>query len=254
MDCSYLSLKDKVAVITGACRGIGKEIAMIFADAGADLAISCRKQSHIEETAEEIKKRGNKVLPVAAHSRKSEELQNFYETVKNEFGHIDILVNNAATSPGMGEVIDMDERMYDQIMNTNLKAYTVLSQLAARLMIEQGGGNIINISSIGGIRPDKGLGLYGVSKAGVNMLTKVMASELGQYNIRVNAIAPGVAKTKFSEPIWSSEAFQKERVAQTPLRRIALPEDIARAALFLASEASSFITGQIIVIDGGGSL
>lgn len=254
MDCSYLSLKGKVAVITGACRGIGKETAMIFADAGADLAVSCRKQSHIEEAAEEIKKKGNKVLPVAAHSRKAEELQKFFETVKKEFGRIDILVNNAATSPGMGEVIDMDERMYDQIMNTNLKAYTVMSQLAARLMIDQGGGNIINISSIGGIRPDKGLGLYGVSKAGVIMLTKVMASELGKHNIRVNSIAPGVTRTKFSEPIWSSEAFQKEKVAHSPLRRIAQPEDIARAALFLASEASSFITGQTIVIDGGVSL
>lgn len=254
MNVSYLSLEGKVALVTGACRGIGRAIAMIFADAGADLAVSCRNQPHLEEVAEEIRKMGRRALPVAAHVRKPEDLRNLYEKVKEAYGRIDILVNNAATNPGMGLLVDMDEKMYDQIMNTNLKGYTILSQLVGKLMIEQGGGNIINISSVGGISPDKGLGLYCISKAAIIMLTKQLAVELGQFNIRVNAIAPGVVQTRFSEALWTNEELMKVEMAHTPLNRIAQPEEVARTALYLASDASSYVTGQTIVMDGGGSL
>ncbi len=251
MDTSYLSLEGKVALVTGACRGIGKSIALLFADAGADLAISCRNQPHLEELAGEIRSLGKKTLPVAAHIRKPEDLKNLFEKVKEEYGRVDILVNNAATNPGMGFLVDIDEKMYDQIMNTNLKGYVQLSQMVGKLMMEKGGGNIVNISSIGGISPGMGLGMYSISKAAINMLTMAMAKELGSYGVRVNAIAPGVVKTKFSQALWDNETIFADEVRKIPLRRIAQPEEVARTALYLASEASSYVTGQTIVLDGG---
>lgn len=255
MDVSYLSMEGKVALVTGASRGIGKAIAMTFADAGADLAIASRKQADLDAVADEIRGRfGRRVLPVAAHVRETQDLRNLFEKVVQEFGRIDILVNNAATNPGMGLLIDMDEKMYDQIMNTNLKGYTVLSQLVGKLMKEQGGGAIVNISSVGGVTPDAGLGLYCISKAGIIMLTRAMAVELGEFNIRVNAIAPGVVQTRFSQALWSNEQLMSQEMKHTPLRRIAQPEEVARVALFLASDASAYITGQTIVMDGGGSI
>jgi len=254
VDASYLSLEGKVALITGGCRGIGKAIAMAFTDAGADVAISCRNQPHLDEVSEEIKKTGREALPVAAHNRKPEELDNLFNVVMKKYGKINILVNNAAANPAMGYTVDMEEKIYDLIMLTNLKAYTYLSQLVGKQMRDQGSGNIVNISSVGGISPDKGLGLYCVSKAGIIMLTKSLALELGEHNIRVNCIAPGVVKTKFSEALWSNEALMEGEMAGMALKRIAEPEEVARVALFLASDATPYITGQTIVMDGGSSL
>jgi NAD(P)-dependent dehydrogenase (short-subunit alcohol dehydrogenase family) len=195
---------------------------------------------------------GRRALPVAAHNRKPDELRLLVERVKGEFGRLDILVNNAATNPVFGPLIDVEERAFDVIMNTNLKGYFLLSQMAAKMMIAQGGdGQIINISSIGGTSPEKGLGVYSISKAAVNMLTKVLAVELGDHNIRVNALAPGVIKTRFSRALWDNELFMAEALKQTPLKRIAEPEEVARMALALASDAGSFMTGQVIVMDGG---
>ena len=252
MDVSYLSLEGKVALITGGSRGIGKAIALTFADAGADIVISSRKQPGLDEVAAEIREMGRRALPVAAHSRKPDELRQLMARVEDEYGRLDILVNNAATNPVFGPLIDVEERAFDVIMNTNLKGYFLLSQMAAKMMIAQGGdGQIINISSIGGSSPEKGLGVYSISKAAVNMLTKVLAIELGDYNIRVNALAPGVIKTRFSRALWDNEVFMAEALKQTPLKRIAEPEEVARMALTLASDAGSFVTGQVIVMDGG---
>lgn len=254
MNTDYLSLEGKVAIVTGGSRGIGKAIALTLADAGADVVVSSRKLADLEVVAEEIRGLGRRSLPVAAHVRESEDIRNLVEKVKNEFGRIDILVNNAATNPAMGPLVDMDEKMYDQIMNTNLKGYTLLSQLAAKQMISQGGGSIVNISSVLGVTPDKGLGLYCISKAGIIMLTKAMAKELGEYNIRVNAIAPGVIQTRFSQALWNDEVLMKEELKNTPLKRIAQPEEVGRTALYLASNASAYVTGQTIIMDGGGSI
>jgi dehydrogenase/reductase SDR family protein 4 len=252
MDVSYLSLEGKVALITGGSRGIGRAIALTFADAGADIVISGRKQPALDEVAAEIREMGRRALPVAAHNRKPDELGQLMERVKVEFGRLDILVNNAATNPVFGPLIDVEERAFDVIMDTNLKGYFLLSQMAARMMIAQGGeGQIINISSIGGSSPERGLGVYSISKAAVNMLTKVLAVELGDYNIRVNALAPGVIKTHFSRALWDNEEIMTEMLRRTPLKRIAEPEEVARMALALASDAGSYVTGQVIVMDGG---
>jgi NAD(P)-dependent dehydrogenase (short-subunit alcohol dehydrogenase family) len=177
------------------------------------------------------------------------------ETVKARFGRLDILVNNAATNPVMAPLVDIEEKTFDVIMNTNLKGYFLLAQLAAKMMIEQGsGGTILNISSVNGFTPDKGLGVYSISKAAINMLTRALALELGEYNIRVNALAPGVVKTRFSQARWADEALIAYDMARTPLRRIAEPEEIARMALAMVTDASSYITGQIVLMDGGRSI
>lgn len=252
MDLSYLSLEGKVALITGGSRGIGRAIALAFSDAGADIVISSRKQPGLDQVAAEIKELGGNALPIAAHCRKPEEINQLVEAVKTEYGRLDILVNNAATNPVFGPLLDVEERAFDVIMDTNLKGTFLLSQMAARMMIKQGeGGQIINISSIGGLSPERGLGVYSISKAAINMLTKVMAMELGAFNIRVNALAPGVVRTHFSRALWDNEIFMEEAMKRTPLNRIAEPEEIARIALMIASGGGSYMTGQVVVVDGG---
>lgn len=251
MDNSYLSLEGKVALVTGGSRGIGKEIALTFADAGADLAISGRKIQDLEKVAEEIRKLGKRCLPVSAHARKVEELKHLVDQVVETFGRIDILVNNAATNPAMGPIVGTDEKIYDHIMETNLKGYFMMSKFAGAVMVKQKSGNIINISSAGGVSPAEGLGPYCISKAGINMLTKALALELGPYNIRVNAIAPRIVKTSFSEALWTNEALMKKELDMVPLKRVASPEEIARTALYLASTASNYMTGHVMVLNGG---
>jgi NAD(P)-dependent dehydrogenase (short-subunit alcohol dehydrogenase family) len=245
-----LSLKDKVALITGASRGIGEATALGLARAGADLAIVSRKLPDLEKVGEEVKKLGRKCLPVQAHLGKVEEINSLIKRVLEEFGKIDILVNNAATNPTMASAIDVDERAWDSIMNLNLKGLFFLSQAVARVMREKGGGKIINVSSVAGITPDL-LPLYSISKAGVNMVTKVMAQQWAQYNIRVNAVAPGLTKTRFSEALWKNPDILKIAMFKTPMGRPAEPEEMVGAILYLASDASSYVTGQIIAIDGG---
>jgi dehydrogenase/reductase SDR family protein 4 len=254
MDTSYLSLAGKIALVTGGSRGIGKAIALTFADAGADLVISSRKQAALDEVAAEIRATGRRALAVAAHNREPDDLRQLIERIKTEYGRLDILVNNAATNPVMAPLVETDEKAFDVIMNTNLKGYFLLSQMAAKMMIAQGGGYILNISSIGGISPDKGLGVYCISKAAINMLTRALALELGEYNIRVNALAPGVVQTHFSQALWSNQALMDQEMQHMPLKRIAQPQEVARMALALVSDAASYITGQVIIMDGGGSI
>lgn len=255
MDVSYLRLDGKVALITGGSRGIGKAIALAFAEAGADIAISGRKQAGLDAVAAEIRQLGRRALAVTAHNREPADLRNLIERVQQEYGRLDILVNNAATNPVMAPLVEIEENVFDMIMNTNLKGYFLLSQLAARMMIAQGGnGHILNISSVGGVSPDRGLGAYCISKAAINMLTRMLAVELGDYNIRVNALAPGVVQTRFSQALWSNEDLMAQEMKHTPLKRIAQPEEVARMALTLVSDAAAHITGQIIIMDGGSSL
>jgi len=244
------SLKNKVALITGASRGIGEAAAIGLAQAGADLAIASRKVPDLERVAAEVRKAGRKCLPIAAHVGRVEEVSNLVKKVVGEFGKIDILVNNAATNPTMAQALDVDERAWDSIMNLNLKGLFFLSQAVARGMKEKGGGKIINVSSIAGISPDL-LPVYSISKAAVIMATKVMAMQWAQYKIRANCIAPGLTKTKFSEALWNNPDILKHAMALTPMGRVGEPEEMVGAILYLASDASSYVTGQVIAVDGG---
>jgi len=250
MNLSRFSLEGKVALVTGGSRGIGRAIALAFADAGADVAISSRKLPDLESVAEELKQKGVQSMAVASHIAKREESKALVDKVKGEWGKIDILVNNAGTNPHYGPLLEAEEWAWDVTMNVNLKGPFLLSQLVAGVMKEQGGGSIINIASIMGLVPSE-LGIYSVSKAGIIMLTQVLAKEWGQYKIRVNAIAPGVVKTRLSEALWKDPVKEKEAAKSKALGYIGVPDDIAGAALFLASDASSYITGEVIVVDGG---
>ena len=247
------SLEGKVALVTGGSRGIGEAIALGLAKAGADVAIASRKLPELEKVTEKIIGLRRKSLAVAAHVGKLEEINNLVGKVKAEFGRIDILVNNAGTNPTMDQAIDIEERAWDSIMNLNLKGLFFLSQAVARIMKEQGGGKIVNVASVAGITPDI-LPIYSISKAGVLMATKVMAQQWAQYNIRVNAIAPGLTKTRFSESLWSNPEILQGAISTTPMRRVAEPEEMVGAVIYLASDASSYVTGQVLAIDGGATI
>ena len=256
-DLSKFSLQGKIAIVTGGSRGIGKAIALGFAKAGAKVALTSRKINDLEANAAEIKAFGGEALPVQAHLGKKEEIDKMVEVVMDRFGRIDILVNNAGASPAMGSVLESDERLWDTIMNLNMKGLYFTSQAVARVMKEQGGGKIINIASVDGFMPEPGVSVYSISKAGVRMITKAFASELAPFNIRVNTIAPGPISTKMLNSHWfhlSQEEAQKEQEAManlTPMKRIGDPDEIAGAAIYLASDASSYTTGTEIVVDGG---
>jgi len=244
-------LEGKIALVTGGSRGIGRSIALGLAEAGADVVIASRKLPDLEAVAQEITQMGRKALPVAANVRHLPEIDNLVKKAINEFGRIDILVNNAGTNVVYESVFNIDEKAWDIIIGLNLKGYFFLSQAVGKIMRDKGGGSIISTASETGIRPGVGMGVYSISKAGVMMLTKVLAQEWGQYNIRANAIAPGVVKTRLSTALQSNPVIRERTEDSTALGRLAEPEEIVGAALFLASDASSYMTGQILVLDGG---
>ena len=245
------SLEGKVALVSGGSRGIGEASALAFAEAGADVVVSSRKLPDLEKVVDKIKERGVKGLAIASHIGKIEESKNLVDKVMAEFGRIDILFNNPGTNPHWGPVIDAEEWAWDITLNVNLKGIFFLSQIVARVMKDKGGGSIINTSSAGGLRPGANQGIYSITKAALIMLTKVMASEWGQFGIRANAIAPGVIKTRLSEALWKDPAAAEGAVSRTAVGRLGEPEDVAALVQFLASDASSFITGETILIDGG---
>lgn len=250
MSMSQISLKGKVVLISGASRGIGEASALAFAEAGADVVVASRNLAELERVAEKIRAKGVRSLPVASHVAKIDDSIRLVERARKEFGRIDVLFNNAGTNPYYGPLTDVPEWAWDTTFNVNLKGPFFLAQQVARVMKEQGGGCIINTASIAGFRPSD-LNIYCLTKAAYIMLTEVMAKEWGQWGIRVNAIAPGVIKTRLSEGLWKEEARGKSVEDRTPLMRIGEPEDVAGAVLFLASDLARYITGETIVIDGG---
>ena len=252
MDLSQFSLEGRVALVTGGSRGIGRATAIGFARAGADVVVTSRKLPDLEVVADEIKGLGRRSLAVSAHVGRLEEIESLLEKVVAEFGRIDILVNNAGTSPVFTPVLDLEERAWDALMNLNLKGLFFLSQAVARVMKEKGGGKIINVASVDGFKPEVNIGAYAISKAGVIMATKVMAQEWAQYNIRVNAIAPGMIHTRLLDSHWVVAPEDKgEILKKIPAGRIAEPEELAGAMIYLASDASSYVTGQTFTVDGG---
>ena len=244
-------LRGKVALVTGGSRGIGRAIALGLVEVGADLVLVSRKLPDLEAVAQEVSQMNRKVLTIPANIRNLEDIDMVVSKAVTEFGGIDILINNAATNPVFGSVFDIHEKAWDVTLGLNLKACFFLSQAVGRVMRDRGGGIIINIASEDGIQPRIGLGVYAISKAGLIMLTKVLAEEWGQYNIRVNSIAPGVVKTRLSEALWDNALLRQKIEDNVALGRIAEPKEIVGAALFLASEASSYMTGQNILLDGG---
>jgi len=252
MDANMFSLKGKKVLITGGSRGIGRTIAEGFASSGAEkIAICARKEESLAEARDAIQEKGADVLTVPAHLGKVEDIDRMFETVTNEFGGLDILVNNMGMNIFTPSVVDAEETLWDKIMDLNLKSVFLVSQRAAKIMRGSSGGKIINISTVAARKATPGLGIYGVAKAGVEMLTKVLAAELSPSNIQVNAIALAMIKTKFSEPLWTNDVLRQQIEGSNLMGRIAEPEEVVGAALYLASEASSFVTGSVLILDGG---
>ena len=237
--------------MTGGSRGIGREIALTLSGAGASVVVASRKQQGVEAVAAEITELGGDAKAVAAHLGDEASIVALAESAVEAYGGVDILVNNAATNPHFGALSTATTSQWDKIMQVNLRGAFCLCQQIIPVMQQRGGGKIINMASIAGIRPQPGMGIYGISKAGMIMLTQVLAGELGSSNIQVNAIAPGVIKTRFSQVLWQTPHIADPMLARLPQGRFGQPEDVAGLALYLASPAADYVTGAVFVIDGG---
>lgn len=245
------SLRGKVALVTGASRGIGRAIARRFAQAEARVVVCSRKLENVQPVADEIRAAGGEALAVEAHVGRPEQVEALVARTVEAFGRLDIAVNNAATNPHFGPILAADEGLWDKILDTNVKSVFRVAKAVAPHMQAQGGGKIINIASVAGLRPSPAMGIYSVSKAAVIMLTQVLAVELAPSNIQVNAIAPGVIKTRFSQVLWQTPEFAQPILKGIPSGRFGEPEDVTGIALFLASSASDYVTGALFVVDGG---
>ena len=241
-------LDQKIAIVTGASRGIGRAIAEIFAREGARVVICGRKQDTLDRAAGEL---GSNVKGIACHVGRAKELLELRDRTLAEFGRVDILVNNAGTNIAVGPAIELDDAAFDKMVEINLKSVFRLTNLVAPGMCQRGSGAIVNIASIAGLHPQHHGMLYSMTKAALIMMTQSYARELGPRGVRVNAIAPGLIQTQLSEYYWKDAAQQQAVVDRQPLRHLGQPEEVAQAALLLASGRGSFITGQTLVVDGG---
>jgi dehydrogenase/reductase SDR family protein 4 len=248
---SRFDLTGRVAIVTGASKGIGKSIARGLAEQGAKVIISSRNQEAVDAVAAEFQEAGLEAIGITCHVGVEEQLKALVKGAVDHYGRIDILVNNAATNPVFGPILDTDGSVFDKIMNVNVKAPFLLSNLLFQHLKEHQVGSVIHISSVEGIKPSFGLGLYSVSKAALLSLTQSQAKEWGRYGIRVNAICPGLVKTKFSAALWQNESILSQVEKHLPSGRMALPEEMAGLAVFLASDASSYCTGSVFTADGG---
>lgn len=244
-------LSGKVAIITGASKGIGAAIGKMMGSYGARIVLSSRREDSVMELADRLRTEGIDAIGVAAHMGDFTQIAGLAERTLEQFGGIDIIVNNAAINPSFGPLLDADMLAFDKILQVNLKGPIELARRAHASMKARGGGSVINISSIEGLTPGHGLGMYGISKAALISATKVMAREWGGDNIRANVICPGLVQTKFSEALTSNGKILKMVMARQALPMLAVPEDIAGLACFLASDASAFCTGGVFTADGG---
>ncbi|MGE4634183.1 MAG: glucose 1-dehydrogenase [Arenicellales bacterium] len=248
---NLFELDGKIALVTGASKGIGEAMARGLAEFGAKVVVSSRKADAVEAVAESFRADGLEASGIAANMGRAEDIAALVDKVVGVYGGLDILINNAATNPVYGPIQQTDERAFDKIIDVNLKGPFELCKKVYPILKDRGGGVIIHISSIGGLTPEQGIGMYSVSKAALINLTKAMAQDWGPDNIRVNAICPGLIKTKFSEALWSDEANLERFLQSIPLGRLGRTDDIAGLAVYLASDASAYCTGGVYMADGG---
>jgi dehydrogenase/reductase SDR family member 4 len=249
-------LDGKVALITGASRGIGRSIALSMAEVGADVVLCARNLGPLREVAQEIERLGRKALPVPCHVERAEEVDQLVIKAVETFGRLDAVVNSAVVPLAIGPTLAVSDTYWQENLDVNLKGVFLVCRAAAEWLRRSEGGSIINISSVAGVRglgmdPVKGFGVYAMAKAGLNMLTQVLADELGPDGIRVNTIAPGLIRTERSGRIWKNEGELRKRLDKQAIKRLGLPEDVAAAAIYLASDAGSFVTGVLLLVDGG---
>ena len=245
------NLGGKVFVVTGGSRGIGLELARQLLEQQAKVAICGRKEEGLQAATDELNA-GDNLLSLQAHVAKAEEVDNLFQRVTDRFGKIDGLINNVGMNIATG-LVDADPGLWNKIIDSNLNGSFLCSRKAGQIMREQNSGKIVSISSIAGRRSAPFMGIYGVAKAAIEMMTKVLAQELAAFNIQINAVAPCMVRTKFSEPFWSNTEIHDQIIKTIPMGRIAEPEDVVHPTLFLCSEAANFITGQTILVDGGAS-
>jgi len=252
MDMSSLfDLTGKVAIVTGSTKGIGLAIAARMAEHGATVVISSRKPDACEAVAADLRAKGRKAVVIPCHVAHKDQLQNLVDQTVAQCGGIDILVENAAVNPYFGPSADMPDDAFDRVMGTNIRSQVWLANMAIPHMVTRGGGSVIIISSIAGLRGQPTIGGYGISKAADMQIARNIAVEWGPKNIRANAISPGLVRTDFARALWEDPVLYRKRTRDTPLQRIGEPDEVAGAAVFLASAAGNYITGQAIVIDGG---
>ncbi len=247
-----LDFTGKIAVVTGASRGIGESIAITLAALGAQVVLVSRKLEGLMAVEKKIEAASGRAESMPCHTGKMDEISALISRVKEKYGRIDLLVNNSATNPFFGTNLDATEEAWEKTFSVNLKGYFFMTQHAAKIMKEQGGGSIVSIGSINGIKPAPMQGMYSITKAGVISMTKSFAKELAPFNIRVNAVLPGMTDTKFSSVLTQNpDILNKFILPMIPLGRIAQPDEISSAAIYLLSDAASFITGSCIIVDGG---
>lgn len=248
---NLFQLTGKVALVTGASRGIGEAIAHCLAQHGATVIVSSRKLEALQRVADDIRAAGGVAIPRVMHAGNIDDMDAMFAWIRNEFGRLDVLVSNAATNPHFGHVLETPVEAIDKTVEVNLRGFFYLSQLAGRLMKENGGGSIINTASVNGVKPGLYQGIYSVTKAAIISMTQAFAKECGEFGIRVNALLPGLTDTKFASALTSNEKMLNTFLPTIALNRVAQPEEMASAVLFLASDASSYVTGECITVDGG---
>lgn len=251
MSTNLFDLTGKIALVTGASRGIGEEIAKLLAQQGAYVIVSSRKLADCEAVAEDIRAAGGKAEALACHVGRMEDIEAAFTHIRNTHGRLDILVNNAAANPYFGHILDTDLTAYEKTVEVNVRGYFFMSVEAGKMMRAQGGGAIVNTASVNALRPGDKQGIYSITKAAVVNMTRAFAKECGPLGIRVNALLPGLTKTKFAGALFEDKNTYERWIAEIPLRRHAEPREMAGTVLYLVSDAASYTNGECIVVDGG---
>ncbi len=251
MSTNLFDLTGKIALVTGASRGIGEEIAKLLAEQGAHVIVSSRKLADCEVVAERIRAAGGKAEALACHVGRMEDITAAFDTIRSRHGRLDILINNAAANPHFGHILETDLAAYEKTVEVNIRGYFFMSVEAGKMMKAQGGGAIVNTASVNALHPGDKQGIYSITKAAVAHMTRAFANECGPFYIRVNALLPGLTKTKFAGALFEDKATYDRWISEIPLRRHAEPREMAGTVLYLVSDAASYTNGECIVVDGG---